>query len=364
MACKWSIELIKEKCKELGIECLEEEYKNYDSKMLFKCSCGRNTFTRTWYHVFKRGQIKCDQCLDRTKWDIEKIKVKCEELNITCLEESYKNRKFKMRFICSCGNVFVRSWTNILLGYTYCDSCGSKTLWNIDKVKIKCEELGMRCLSTEYINLPSELRVIGVCGHEFETSFAMILSGKTRCNSCNCGKKWDNTMVDIECKKMGIVRLSNYISYHEKIKLKGICGHEFETTWNKVLNRNQIECQECVRKRKESKACINITNILEEDKIIYIKEYKIEECKNTLPLPFDFAIFKNDELQFLIEYDGEQHFKPASKFNEKKGFEYRQKNDAIKDKYCRDNNIKLYRIRYDENEEDKLKEILKKEKLI
>lgn len=74
-----------------------------------------------------------------------------------------------------------------------------------------------------------------------------------------------------------------------------------------------------------------------------------EDCKRINPLPFDFAVFDNDkQLEFLIEYDGEQHFEEVFPVSNHSGLEYVQENDAIKNKYCQNNNIKLLRIPYTE----------------
>jgi hypothetical protein len=68
---------------------------------------------------------------------------------------------------------------------------------------------------------------------------------------------------------------------------------------------------------------------------------------------FDFTVFKNNKLHTLIEYDGEQHFKPV-KFNKQTSeesnvrFNDLQFKDALKDSYCKDNNINLLRIKYTE----------------
>lgn len=77
--------------------------------------------------------------------------------------------------------------------------------------------------------------------------------------------------------------------------------------------------------------------------IIFKKQFRIKECRNIRPLPFDFAVFKDEKLWLLIEYDGEQHFKP--KFGTENLIKT-QKNDRLKNDFCRDNNINLIRIPY------------------
>jgi len=102
-----------------------------------------------------------------------------------------------------------------------------------------------------------------------------------------------------------------------------------------------------------------IKNYLTNNNIKFIDEYRITECKDTRPLPFDFAIFNNNNLLALIEYQGIQHFTYENHGweNEEK-FEIIKKHDNIKYNYCKDNNIKLYYINYNDNKEQKLKEIL------
>ena len=60
-----------------------------------------------------------------------------------------------------------------------------------------------------------------------------------------------------------------------------------------------------------------------------------------------------DNEQIVIEYDGEQHFKP--KFGEYE-FDRTKINDAIKNEYCSKNNIRLLRIPY--NKFNNIEEII------
>jgi hypothetical protein len=62
------------------------------------------------------------------------------------------------------------------------------------------------------------------------------------------------------------------------------------------------------------------------------------------------------QLECLIEYDGEFHYK---KFYEEQTFETGQYHDKLKDEYCLKHNIKLIRIPYWEF--DNIENILMKE---
>ena len=112
----------------------------------------------------------------------------------------------------------------------------------------------------------------------------------------------------------------------------------FEASPTRIFNIAS-GCSKCSESHGEK----IVSQFLDEYKIDYKSQYRIKECRNKRPLPFDFAIFEDDKLKLLIEYDGEQHFKP--KFG-KKEFERVKINDAIKNSYCKNNNIDLLRIPY------------------
>jgi very-short-patch-repair endonuclease len=66
--------------------------------------------------------------------------------------------------------------------------------------------------------------------------------------------------------------------------------------------------------------------------------------KKNCKLKYDFFLSSNN---LLIEYDGEQHFKP--RFNATlEQFQEGKRNDNLKDLYAKNNNIELLRIPYTE----------------
>jgi hypothetical protein len=72
---------------------------------------------------------------------------------------------------------------------------------------------------------------------------------------------------------------------------------------------------------------------------------------------FDFYL---PEYNLIIEYDGKQHFDPIKYFGGVNTFKKIQKRDAIKNKYCEDNRIKLARVPYTcNNIDDTLAELIK-----
>ena len=72
-----------------------------------------------------------------------------------------------------------------------------------------------------------------------------------------------------------------------------------------------------------SRGEIKIREILEAGGFDFKMEYIFPELKSTngRPLRFDFVVFDDDgKIDFIIEYQGRQHYEPSSKFGGKRGF--------------------------------------------
>ena len=96
-----------------------------------------------------------------------------------------------------------------------------------------------------------------------------------------------------------------------------------------------------------------IHEILEKADLNYKMEYVFPELRssNGRPLRFDFVVFDDDgNIDFIIEYQGKQHYEPSQKFGGKRGFYQQQYNDNQKRRFCALHDFKLIEIPYtDEN---------------
>jgi len=117
---------------------------------------------------------------------------------------------------------------------------------------------------------------------------------------------------------------------------------------------NHIRGQGCPT-CKGHKGEIKIMRHLLENNILIETQKSFPDCKDKGLLKFDFYL---PEYNILIEYDGEQHFKPVNFFGGEKSYKIRKKRDRIKNKYCKKNNIRLIRIPY--TEFDNIEKILNK----
>jgi len=128
-----------------------------------------------------------------------------------------------------------------------------------------------------------------------------------------------------------------------KTRIDIICPKhgDFFPTANQHLNG--VGCPVC----NESKGERLIDNILTKHNVERVRQKRFLDCTNKptkgkqcVTLPFDFYL---PNLNTIIEFDGQQHFKPV--WGED-NFKKLQRLDKIRNQYCKKNGIKLIRIPY------------------
>ncbi|MHA1470881.1 MAG: hypothetical protein ACTSSP_10025 [Candidatus Asgardarchaeia archaeon] len=153
---------------------------------------------------------------------------------------------------------------------------------------------------------------------------------------------------------------TRYITHYHKVIVTCPKHGDYETTANNHLRDHG--CPHC-RYKKEGKVKEFLLEYFDDWKIVPNKRiwdrYRHYHHKRYC----DFWLEKKD-IKMIVEYDGEQHFKPVS-FNgisikkAQKQFKRQQIVDKLDAMFCKEKGIILYRIRYDENIEKsiiKLKE--------
>lgn len=195
------------------------------------------------------------------------------------------------------------------------------------------------------------------CGKEKEVCGTHLRGGR----STNCGcirmKKMRQAIIKNEQgKTYGFLYVKRQATEEEKPRKDrdGVywnctclkCGRENVIVFGDYLRNGDTQSCGCLNSINESK----IAQILNNAKIKYKQQIFFNDLTSTErkcdKLLFDFGVYNNDTLIYLIEYDGIQHFE---RNHFKDSFEITHKNDLIKNKYCFDNNIPLIRIPYDSN---------------
>jgi very-short-patch-repair endonuclease len=133
---------------------------------------------------------------------------------------------------------------------------------------------------------------------------------------------------------------TKYIKNDVKVIITCLSHGDFlQSPRSHILQRNG--CPSCNEPRGEKE----IDKFLKKNNITYDRQHKFNDCKNIRELPFDFYI---PSMRCLIEFDGEQHFRPVKFFGGQEAYESLKINDKIKSDYCEENYINLIRIRYDQ----------------
>lgn len=118
-----------------------------------------------------------------------------------------------------------------------------------------------------------------------------------------------------------------------------ICPKHGEFT---QCSNNHLKGQGCPR-CKSSHGENRIHNYLTNKNIVFCPQFKLDNCKDTYKLRFDFAIWINGKLA-LIEYNGQQHYKQVPRF--KNTLEKIQIRDKIKSDFCANNSIPFLVVHY------------------
>lgn len=98
-------------------------------------------------------------------------------------------------------------------------------------------------------------------------------------------------------------------------------------------------CPKCSSSKGEKM----IAKLLDRFAVNYKQQYKFQDCRFKLPLPFDFFLL---EQKICIEYQGIQHYLPKPAWGGEKAFAYLCNNDKLKRAYCKKSKIKLIEIPY------------------
>lgn len=197
------------------------------------------------------------------------------------------------------------------------------------------------------------------CGKTIITTRADVVSGHTQ--SCGCLQKqraseantkdWTGCVSDYGVKFLNRAYLNSENQWLWKCKC-GICGGEFIALPAKVNNGHITSCGCAIQSAGER----YVASLLDGMAVSYDKQYSFSDCKHKQVLRYDFAVFNNNKILYLIEYNGKQHYEPIEFFGGKQGFKNTVTRDVIKQEYCDTHHIPLLILPYTlANEEIKQK---------
>ena len=256
--------------------------------------------------------------------------------------------------ICDCGNNVIVPGAGLRDGRTH--SCGCyqrERAKEANIIDITGQKFGRLTVLFEYPDKGKRHDSLWMCqcecGNTAIVSTSCLKGGSTK--SCGCYRK---EVTSIKSRKdLAGLRFGNLIA------IKPCYTRRKQVFWDCVCdcgNHKDVATVDLVRGHVVSCGCVRsgpeeiIKKYLETNRVAYQRQKQFIKCRDINPLFFDFYL---PEYNIVIEYDGEFHYRQIGDINDLDG---QQRRDAIKTKYCEENDIILLRIPY--WEKDNIESIL------
>lgn len=171
--------------------------------------------------------------------------------------------------------------------------------------------------------------------------------------SCGCYKKeqtskqWSAQLVGQHFGKLTVLEKIEHDGVRSLWKCQCDCGNicYYPSRYLLAMNVQSCGCE------TRSKGELELRQLLTEKNILFKEQYSFKDClsQKGYPLRFDFVILDfNNNVKGIIEFNGEQHYKPIEYFGGIEKFLEVQTNDRIKQQYCFQHNIPFLIIPYTE----------------
>lgn len=266
---------------------------------------------------------------------------------------SGKKKKTACVCKCDCGKTCVKTVDYLRASKNNHQSCGCKTSF-YRSVSNMTDETGQKFGRLTITNIIRDgAHSMAVCKCECGKVVTVIksdvISGHTR--SCGCLHK--ESVLRANEKDFAGYKAESGVSFLNKAYRNDhgtwiwacicpVCGSVFNALPAKILSGHTSSCG-CAR---VSSGELKVENALRNASLEYKKQVRFDECRDKYSLPFDFAVYDGNALRGLIEYDGEQHYRPVDFFGGIEAYNNRVRHDKIKDAFCHDRGIPLLRINY------------------
>lgn len=182
------------------------------------------------------------------------------------------------------------------------------------------------------------------CGNDVDVYASNLIRGYTKSCGCLHSEVCSERGEDLIGQKFGKLTVASlYSTSPRKFLCNCDCGGQTIVEPGNLKSGHTNSCG-CIQSLGQEK----INKYLSNNYIKYKPEYCVAiEGFNGLAR-YDFVVF-NDDLspKMLIEYHGQQHYQIAYSWNDTEdNLKDRQRKDALKVKWAKDNNIPLYVIPY------------------
>lgn len=290
---------------------------------------------------------------------------------LTVIEEDFKKQEIMFsknhtkrqyyKCLCSCGKVTTVQRECLNRGTT--KSCGHLKKYVFNPEPKDLSEKSFNDLDVLYIDdtKPSGcgkhtywICQCRKCGKSRSIRSSDLINGTAK--DCGCGKSErasNGRFRDLSNKTFGNLEVierdisNKKAGFHTMWKCKcTLCGRTESVSSAMLLQYGKDRCRVCAGVSMGEK---KILDLLEQNNISFIHDKPYLDCKipDTGGTPrFDFRINQNSDCDYIIEFDGEQHFKQVPMYDSSLSFTDRIKRDIFKNDWCKAHNIPIIRIPY------------------
>ena len=321
------------------------------------CDCGRETIVMA--NALKNGSCKSCGHLQKEKASeansVDLVGKKFGRLTVISRSaERNKRGSVMWECACDCGKYVRKTTVALTHNRSRLKSCGCAAKDRIREVSFKDltgEQFGR--LTVLRVAEPHEIKDKARGTHWFcqcscgNTTIVTVqnLHG-SHTQSCGCLHREKlmeyNDLTGQRFGKLTVIRtVGRNKSGNRLWECQCECGHTTLATAPLLHSGHKISCG-CVNSKGELK----IANILKESGIKFRKQMYYDDLLSESGRHFRFDFFL-PENNYLIEYDGEQHFLCSERgWHTKEDLRTVQKRDKIKNEYCANKDIPLIRIPY------------------
>lgn len=264
---------------------------------------------------------------------------------LTVIERVENNKENRACWLCQCdcGNQIVYPGSTLRRGRA--QSCGclkledltGKKFGKLTVIKYTFSKNGQR-----YWHCVCE------CGNSLDVSTKNLKSGNTK--SCGCLHREKTCKNNIDSKSVidPYSLIGKQFDFLEVLDYVGVkngrssyickchhCGNVKIISKTDLIG-NRVHACGCLLSWKEE----TLKNLFNKYQINYSSQYSFSDLRSekNILLRFDFAVFSQQKLYCLIEYNGIQHYDSNNLYWTPE----LQKHDSMKKEYCNKNNILLY----------------------
>ena len=311
-AQRLSLQVAQDVAVAFGGVCLSTKYVNNKRHLKWKCSNGHVWCTSL--NMVKNQGRWCPKCAAEAR-RLVSLKVAARaalDQRGECLSTKYVNNRRPLKWRCINGHEWHASLNNVKDGGTWCPACALQaqrlSLKDADEV---AKSRGGRCLSKRYVNCLERLKWLCRKGHKWSASLNSVKNQGSWCPHCMGNAPLSLKVAEhVARSRQGECLSTTYVNSVEHLTWRCSNGHIWLASLTNVKGGSW--CPECATGKSERE----VREILEQS---IFPGSSFRKCRPKFLRTERGGRLELDgyckERGIAFEYQGEQHYNPASWFH-------------------------------------------------